>query len=342
MSELDPETLIRTPEVRGDELIRGQFGRYTEGYASMMVLRTAVKFGIFSIASEPVTVEGICASIGTDHDLTEMFLDTLVQMGLLERKDGRYSNSVASALYLDPESDYYQGNSLEGIFNGIDAWSDLENRLKNGPTYRPRDQVFGERWIKAIAESCLGSGVGAVIDAVDRHVDLSRYDTFFDLGGGHGLYTIGFVHKHPNLEGIVFDIPMMCPIAEANSKRYGVPIKAVPGDFYKEIPGQYDVVFSSFNLSTSDIRMADPVFGCVKDGGILILRRHLPVTSKNDLRNLEWSLSTWDGKGKKNYGGSWLPTAEQYMDRLVELGMRIIVREQFDQGSELVILEKPL
>ena len=55
---------------------------------------------------------------------------------------------------------------------------------------------------------------------------------------------------------------------------------------------------------------------------------------------MEWSLRTRDGKGKKNYGGSWLPTAEAYIERLIGLGMSMLVREQMDGSSELVIMTK--
>ncbi len=341
MSEYDPETLMRKPESDRDDLFRGSFGNYMRGYSCMTILRTACEMGIFGLASKPVTLDEICSSKGTDRELTRMFCDSLVQIGLLSIIGDRYVDSAASALYLDPGSELYQGCSLEGLFDSMDSWTRLDQRLREGPEYLRRDQMFGERWIKAIAESCSGGIVGTVVDAVDERVDLSGRRTFLDLGGGHGLYTIGFVHRHPDLEGYVFDIPMMCPLAEENSRRYGVPLKTIAGDFYEDdLGGPYDVVFSSFNLSTSDIRMADRVYGSVKDGGILILRRHLPGTSADSIRNLEWSLRTWDGKGKKNYGGSWLPTSEDYLLRLSELGMETVSRERFDSTSELVILRK--
>ncbi len=342
MSEYDPEILMRPQPVQPRALLRGTFGKHMEGYSCMHMLRAAVRLGIFDTASEPVTSAEIAGKKGTDAAFTEVFLDGLVQMGLLDRQDGRYVNTVASSLYLDPKSRLYQASSLEGIFDSMDSWEHLEQRLKEGPRYLPRDQVFGERWLRAIAESCSGGEVGTVVDAVDARVDLSGYRTFMDLGGGHGLYTIGFVHRHPNLKGYVFDIPMMCPIAQENSRRYGVPIETVAGDFYKDDLGHYDVVYSSFNLSTSDIRMADRVYGSVNEGGLLILRRHLPSTSTNAISNVQWCLNTWDGKGRKNYGGSWLPSAEEYLERLQALGMKILHRDRMDEASELVYLEKPM
>ncbi len=341
MNEYDPDMLMTAPEILSDSLIRGTFAGYMDGYSSIIILRTAVEMGIFDMASEPVTADSVCAEKGTDRDLTEMFLDSLAQLGLLSKDGDLYVDSEAAALYLDPKSRLYQEQSLKGIFANMDKWMHLEERLREGPEYIPREQFFGDRWIRSIAESCSGGGVGAVVDAVDAVVDLSGYGTFMDLGGGHGLYTIGFVHRHPNLKGYVFDSPMMRQLALDNSERYGVPLETISGDFYKDdLGGPYDVVFSSFNPSTTDIRMADRIYGSVKKDGLLILRRHLPNTSANSIRNLEWSMNVWEGKGKKNYGGSWLPTAEEYMDRLTQLGMKTLYRKDYDKVSELVILKK--
>ena len=342
MSEYDPDMLMKPLPVQPRALLRGTFGKYMEGYSCMHLLRAAVNLGIFDTASEPVTAAEVSEAKGTDAAFTEVFLDGLVQMDLLEKDGDRYVNAEPTSLYLDPKSRLYQEHTLKGIFESMDSWTQLEDRLKNGPRYLPRDQVFGERWLKSIAESCSGGEVGSVVDAVDARVDLSKYSTFMDLGGGHGLYTIGFVHRHPNLKGTVFDLPMMCPIAQENSRRYGVPIDTVAGDFYSDDLGHYDVVYSSFNLSTSDIRMADRVFGSVNKGGLLILRRHLSGTSTNAISNVQWCLNTWDGKGKKNYGGSWLPTSEEYLARLQELGMQLLFRDKTDEASELVYLKKPL
>ena len=337
----DPERLMHPVRNDRDALIRGKFGGYMTGFANAMILRTSFRLGLFDMAASPVSAKEISGKAGLDADLTVMLCDSLVQMGLLDRVEGGYVDSDVASAYLCRDSDTYQGNTLNGMFDNMDEWMHLEERLTTGPRHVRREEMFGEQWLRAIAESCLDGSVGAIVDEIDSRVDLSGYRTLLDLGGGHGLHSIGLVHKHPNLEATVFDVPMMCPIAMKNSERYGVPLRTIAGDFYKDdLGGPYDVVYSSFNLSTSDIRMADRVHGAVADGGLLILRRHLPATSQDSIRNLEWSLRTWDGKGKKNYGGSWLPTAEAYIERLIGLGMSMLVREQMDGSSELVIMTK--
>lgn len=342
MSEYDPEDLLRSPEIRSDDFIRGKLGGYMRGAASVHMIRAAVRLGLFAHTSVPVTAGELSSVLHTDPDLTEMLCGGLAQLDLLVRENDTYVNSRASALYLDPSSPTYQENNLETLFEKLDRWDELEDRLRNGPEYRPRDQVMGERWLRGISESCMGGGIGSVVDEIARHVDLSKYRTFMDLAGGHGLYTIAVCHRYPNLKGYVFDQPMMRGIAEENFRRYGKDITYIAGDFYRDDIGVYDVVFSSFNLATTDIRMCDRVFDSVDKGGLLILRRHTERTTTDEISNIEWSLNTWDGKGGKRYGGCWLPTAEQYIDRLVERGMRLIHRADFDAGSELVILEKPI
>ncbi len=341
MSDYDPEDLLRTPEIRSDVFIRGKLGGYMRGVACIHAVKAAVRLGLFARTRTPVTSGELSSLLHTDPDLTDMLCGSLAHMELLVKEGDRYVNSRASALYLDPSSPAYQETNLETMFARIDRWDSLEERLRNGPEFRPRDKVMGEKWLKGISESCMGGGIGSVVDEVAKYADLSGYGTFMDLAGGHGLYTIAFCHRYPNLKGFVFDQPMMREIAEENFRRYGKDITYIAGDFYTDEIGVYDVVFSSFNLSTTDIRMCDRVFASVKEGGLLILRRHTERTTTDDISNLEWSLNTWEGKGKKNYGGCWLPTAEQYIERLTERGMELIHRADFDEGSELVILAKP-
>ena len=341
LSEYGPEDLLRSPEVRSDDFIRGELGSYMRGTASIHIVMAAVNLDLFSHTSSPITSAELCSILHTDPDLTEMLCGSLVQLNLLIKNDDTYINSKTSGLYLDSSSPAYQKSNLETILEKLNKWNDLENRLRNGPEYRPREQVMGEKWLRSISESCMGGGIGCVVDEIAKHVDLSAYRTFMDLAGGHGLYTIAICHRYPNLKGYVFDQPMMREIAEENFRRYGKDIEYIAGDFYKDEIGVYDIVFSSFNLATTDIGMCDKVFDSVADGGLLILRRHTKRTTTDQISNLEWSLNTWDGKGKKNYGGCWLPTAEQYVDRLIERGMNLIHRADFDAGSELIILKKP-
>lgn len=335
------EFLTKRPEITSDEFIRGSIGRMMEGYSDIAILRAAVELDMFRYFSDAAGSDEFARDMGTDPLLTDFLCGAMVDIGLLVRDGKCFRNSPGSQLYLNPSSELYQGCNLDAVFSRAAKWDDLARIVKEGPEFVPREKMFGERWIRAIGESCMGGGVARVLDLIETKVDLSGYHTLLDLAGGHGFYAIGFALRHPDMEISLFDLPMMIPIASENFGRSGVDAKLIGGDFYADdLGGPYDVVFSSFNFSVCDTRLCQSVADSVADGGLLILRRHLRTTSEGSKKSLEWCFSTWDGKGEKHYGGSWLPTSEQYLKDMKSLGFTQVCREDMDESSELVILKK--
>ncbi len=134
------------------------------------------------------------------------------------------------------------------------------------------------------------------------------------------------------------------PIAREFFDAYGCEAEILTGDFYTDdLGGPYDIVFSSFNRSNSDIRMCRKVFESVAPGGLLIMRRHLDPGQASPLSILEWNLITYDDapKGEKRFHGSWMPTSDEYMTSMTEMGMETVNRVNLDSGSELVIMRRP-
>lgn len=246
-------------------------------------------------------------------------------------------------MYLDPGSPRYQGTVLSNMFRRTDDWMDLKGIVHDGPRTDVSGEVYGRGWIEAIAESSMGGGIARVLSEVGRTVSIPSDGTFLDLGGGHGLYTVAFSRRYPGLRCFLFDRPGMTSVARRMFDDYGCDAVTIGGDFYTDdLGGPYDVVFSSFNHSVSDSRMCDVVFSAVRPGGILILRRHVRRGDTDPLRVMEWNLRVNDPeeKGKVRFGGSWLPTSEEYLDVMAGLGMTMLSREDLGDGSELVIMRR--
>ena len=339
----DPELLTEMPPVLSDELFDDVIGGYLDGFRRFAALRAAIRLSLFAHTRRPVTIEELTELIDCDPVMLRMLCDCLVSMGHLLVKDGFYVNSEATALYLDPGSPRYQGTVLSNMSRRAEDWMDLSALVREGPRIDGSGEVYGEGWIRAIAESSMGGGVAKVVSTVLDTVELPSEETFMDLGGGHGLYTVAFSRKCPGLRCFLFDRPGMTSVARRMFDDYGCDAVTIDGDFYTDdLGGPYDVVFSSFNHSVSDSRMCDVVFSAVRPGGILILRRHVRRGDTDPLRVMEWNLRVNDQeeKGKVRFGGSWLPTSEEYLDVMAGLGMTMLSREDLGDGSELVIMRR--
>ncbi len=339
----DPAILVDTPEVSVDHLFQEVFEGYFEGYRRAMVLRASFELSLFEKTHNPVTAAHLAEVYGWDDVMTRLLLDCLVSMGLMEREAGMYHNSTSSATLLDPESPRYQGSNIRYMMNRLEGWKDLSTVVINGPNILPVGDVFGDLWIRAIGESAAGGGIAKVISEVESAIDLPEDGTLLDLGGGHGLYTVAFCSRHPGLKGYVFDKPEMTAVAEEFFREYGCTAETIQGDFYSDgLGGPYDVVFSSFNHSISDISLCEKVYSAVSPGGLLIMRRHTYNGEPDPIRLMEWNISIREGveKGKQRFRGSWLPSSEEYVGIMESLGMETLYRKALDSNSELVIMRR--
>ncbi len=339
----DSDLLLEKPDILSDDLFYGEFENMFQGFRRTMALKTAIDLGLFSHTGKAVTPSELSASMGCDDVMVGMLMDCLADTGFLVKEGDAYRNSEKTSIYLDPASPRYQGSGLENTFLRIERWFSASDYVRNGPEIVPPNEIFGERWIRAIGESALGGGIAKIVSYVADNVDMPSEGTFLDLGGGHGLYTVAFCKRFPGLRGVLFDMPQMTEIAQENFDDYGCDASTVPGDFYKDsLQGPYDVLFSSFNHSVSDSSLCETVFSAVKPGGLLIMRRHVNRGQPDPHVLMEWNMVIREGieKGKQRFRGSWLPTSDEYIEKMEKLGMEILRREDLNDGSEIVVMKR--
>ena len=82
----------------------------TQGLEKGLLLFTAVELEVFDCLKEPKTVEEVSRDLKTDSKLTAKFLNSLVAIGLLAKKDSHYNTTAFSTVYLAKDSPFYQGN----------------------------------------------------------------------------------------------------------------------------------------------------------------------------------------------------------------------------------------
>lgn len=339
----DPAVLTEVPAICADDIIRGVFEGYYDGFRKTMALKTAMEMSLFGRTRHPVTASEVAETAGWDEVMTGLFLDCLASMGLLDHDGDRYRNSIVAETLLDSSSPRCQSINLEYGMKRLMRWSDLQSAVRDGPKVLPVAEVFGEEWIRAIGESATGGAIAKVLAEIEAVVRLPHEGTFLDLGGGHGLYTVAFCSRYPGLRGFVFDKPEMVHVAEENLADYGCNARTIPGDFYTDdIGGPYDVVFSSFNHSVSDVSLCEKVRDAVVPGGLLIMRRHVYNGEPDPTRLLEWNIAIREGIGKgcQRFNGSWLPSSSEYVGCMEALGMEMLYRKMVDGGSELVIMRR--
>jgi hypothetical protein len=132
------------------------------------------------------------------------------------------------------------------------AWNGLSYTVRTGkPGF---DKSFGEtsfEWFeknpieRSILDQCQGSKAAGFANAAMENYDFSDYKSICDIGGGQGSFLIQLLVTYPHIKGIVADLPGVAIAAEKAISNAGLNdrCKAIPYDFFKEIPPVCDAYF---------------------------------------------------------------------------------------------------
>lgn len=269
----NPDVLRIVPEMSSDELIRDMIERYVDGYRSVCALRGALSIGLFDRLTDWASVDKLAESMGLDRNLLGHLCESLGYIGLLERDGASFRNTAPANDFLVSTSCLSQVSSLSYKLNALSKMSRLDSALR-GDRDGMESDMFTDAWISMIGEGAIGGPIGMTLDCIESFIDLDKLDSWMDLGGGHGLYSIAMAHSHPNIRCSVFDQPSITPSTRRFSKEYGVDIDIQTGDFYKDkVEGTYDIVFSSYNRSCSDPVLIPVILSILRPKGYYIIRR---------------------------------------------------------------------
>ncbi len=322
-------------------------GRLIEAFRGSKALFAAVELGVFDrLADGPATVSELAA--GCDEDALERLLDACVGLSLLEKHDGRYSNTRAARTYLLKSARL----SLTGYIRFSNdvlfpLWRHLEDAVREGGNRWK--QAFGldgpqfssvYRTEEAMRDFILGMhGFGlASSPAVVSAFDLSGFRRLVDLGGATGHLAMAAKARYPELKASVLDLPVVIAFAEALPGADTVEFLA--GDFFTDSLPEADLYAVGRILhdwGEPEIRslLAKIHSHLPSGGGLLIAERLLdedkrgPVSAQ--LQSLNMLVIT---EGKER-------TLSEYKRLLEEAGFRDVQGKRTGSTLDALLCRKP-
>src|SRR5437762_671572 len=104
------------------------------GFWPSKTLLSAIEMELFTeLAQRPESLETLTARLGLHSRSARDFLDALVALGFLERRDGHYHNTPSTDLFLDKRKPSYLGGILEMANQRLyPFWGSLTTALKTG------------------------------------------------------------------------------------------------------------------------------------------------------------------------------------------------------------------
>lgn len=208
----------------------------------------AAKIGLFESLERdgPLTVSELARRTDTEERGLERLVHVLGPLGYLDRTDGGYDLSDAARRSLPVD----QLSEIAPIFEFMmKECEDVERALREAP----EDGIIGWEPVRSgrIGRSyqALMRWIGSQsVEEVVATVDLpDGAERMLDVGGSHGLFTVGFCREHPGLEGTVLDWEIGLKNARQTLQEnpdVASRIHLLERDFEKEeLPSGFDFAF---------------------------------------------------------------------------------------------------
>jgi hypothetical protein len=258
------------------------------GYWASKTLLSAVELGLFSelASGGPLDAEALRDRLGLHPRSARDFFDALVALGMLERENGTYRNTVETDLFLDRAKPSYVGGMLEmanarlfGFWNNLTEGlrtGEPQNEAKTGEAdlfkviYSDPDKLRG--FLRAMTGISTGSGM-----ALAAAFPWDRYETVIDIGCAEGTVPVQIARAHGNVTGGGFDLPPVEPHFNEFVEQAGLAdrLRFYSGDFFEDdLPGA-DVLVMGHILHDWDMDekrvLLEKAYKALPDGGALIV-----------------------------------------------------------------------
>lgn len=274
-----------------------------------------------ALAGGPLPAARLAEATGASEVGITHLADFLVAIGYLHEGPEGYANSrratrwftvggdvdYTAGLLWTAESWGMMGHLTAAVRQGAPArtlWESMQERPHWGPVFSSYMQAFARH---------LGP------DLLERVVLPDGARRLLDLGGSHGLHSVGFCRKYPALESVIVDFPSALTETEAMLAREGLSSRVTvrPGDLLHGDWGTgYDAVLylSVAHNQTADdnARVLRHVGSVLRPGGLLVIHEYL-TGAPLDVYDAAFRLTLLTETATRTYGpeefAGWLEEA---------------------------------
>ena len=256
------------------------------GFWGSKALLSAVELGLFTeLAKGPASGERLARALELHPRSAHDFFDALVALGMLERQDGVYSNTLEADLFLDRMKPSYVGGLLEMANARLyPFWGSLTEALQTG---QPQNEAkAGGNFFEALyaeparlgqfLHAMTGLSMGAH-KAIAAKFPWDRHQTLVDIGCAEGGLSVQVALAHDHITGGGFDLPAAEPFFNEYVRSFGLEerLRFHAGDFFADPLPQADVLTMGHILHDWDLEekktLLAKAYEALREGGALIV-----------------------------------------------------------------------
>jgi (2Fe-2S) ferredoxin/predicted O-methyltransferase YrrM len=321
-------------------ILPDEWNEMIRAYMPSRAVLTALELDVFTAVASGASAEQVTQKIHADTRATEMLLNALASLKLLDKRDGTFFNTPASARFFTEGSPDNARNGLIHIANIWHRWSTLTDCVRAGTSVAARGRE--DKWVSdfiAAMDRNAKERAGALV----RAVGTSGIKRMLDLGGGSGALSIAFASAAPGLTSEILDLADVVPLAQDYIRRAGFAdrITTRVGDMLRDPLGEkYDLILISaichMFSPEENRRLFQRAYTALASGGRLVVQDFILEPSKTAPRaaalfSLNMLVGTRAGSSYSEPAyASWLRDADFSDVRRVRLpgpaGLMIAVR----------------
>jgi len=223
------------------------------GYWMSQAVGTAARLGVpDQLVDRPRTSREVAKAVGADPQALFRLMRMLASIGVFAM-DGQ------ERFALTPLGETLRSGVPGSVKNFAIAetapghwqpWGKMFEAIKSGkPMCKPALGMEIWEWYSQNPEEgeyfngAMGDLAASVSDEVARIHDFAGCHKVLDVGGGHGILLAAILKAHPNMQGILFDVPRVTATAGESLETQGVAqrCEVVSGDFFKSVPPGADI-----------------------------------------------------------------------------------------------------
>jgi hypothetical protein len=257
------------------------------GFWASKTLLSAIEMELFTeLSKQPQPFELISARLGLHPRSARDFLDTLVALGFLDRRDGNYLNTPETDLFLDKRKPSYIGGMLEMANARLyPFWGRLTEGLRTGLPQNEAstggDDLFAALYadparLRGFLKAMTGLSHGSNM-AIAHKFPFAKYKSAVDVGTAQGDLITQIALANPHISGTGFDLPEVAPIFEdyIAENNLSARVKFSAGSFFDSPIPKADVVTMGHILHDWDLdtkkMLIRKAYGALPTGGAFVV-----------------------------------------------------------------------
>lgn len=208
-------------------------------YRRAVLLLSAGQTGLWDylITKDAINLSGVVRRFNWSPRAAGIFLNALCSLGYIEKTGDTYRMAAGYREIFTPADYRYLKEWLHHEWRLLNRWLHLPEVLQTGQPFREPEKTALHRNHRNFILS-MAHREKINLDSLLKEVDWGNASHLLDLGGGPGLFSIGFVEKYPKLRATVFDTP---------------ETEALAREFFRSSPGKKRLQFKGGNFLTDNL-----------------------------------------------------------------------------------------